>query len=77
MVDNHVNYRTSTDYQSNTVTKSQTGNYDQSFLEDHRRGLQYDTESNDEEEAFWIFTMMVESMLPLDYYSNMVGVLID
>ena len=37
------------------------------FLEDEK----------DEEEAFWIFAMMVESMLPLDYYSNMVGVLID
>ena len=34
-------------------------------------------EDRDEEEAFWIFTMMVESMLPLDYYSNMVGALID
>ena len=37
------------------------------FLEDEK----------DEEEAFWIFTMMLESMLPIDYYSNMVGVLID
>ena len=34
-------------------------------------------DEKDEEETFWIFTMMVESMLPLDYYSNMVGVLID
>lgn len=34
-------------------------------------------EDKDEEDAFWIFTMMVESILPLDYYSNMVGALID
>jgi hypothetical protein len=34
-------------------------------------------DDRDEEEAFWIFTMMVESILPIDYYSNMVGVLID
>lgn len=34
-------------------------------------------DEKDEEEAFWIFTMMVESILPIDYYSNMVGVLID
>jgi hypothetical protein len=30
-----------------------------------------------EEKAFWTFTMLLESILPLDYYSNMVGVLID
>jgi hypothetical protein len=34
-------------------------------------------EDQDEEDAFWIFTMMVESILPFDYYSNMVGALID
>lgn len=34
-------------------------------------------EERDEEEAFWIFVMLVESILPLDYYSNMVGALID
>ena len=34
-------------------------------------------EEKDEEEAFWIFVMLVESILPLDYYSNMVGALID
>lgn len=34
-------------------------------------------EDEDEEIAFWIFTMMLESILPLDYYSNMIGVLID
>jgi hypothetical protein len=31
----------------------------------------------DEESAFWTLTMIVETILPLDYYSNMVGVLID
>jgi hypothetical protein len=30
-----------------------------------------------EEEAFWILIMLIETILPLDYYSNMVGVLID
>lgn len=35
------------------------------------------TDDIDEEETFWIFVMIVESLLPLDYYSNMVGVLID
>lgn len=36
-----------------------------------------DQDEQDEEEAFWIFTMLIESLLPIDYYSNMVGVLID
>jgi hypothetical protein len=31
----------------------------------------------DEEEAFWTLSMIIETVLPLDYYSNMVGVLID
>lgn len=30
-----------------------------------------------EEEAFWTTTMILETILPLDYYSNMIGVLID
>jgi Rab-GTPase-TBC domain len=30
-----------------------------------------------EEESFWTLTMLIETILPLDYYSNMVGVLID
>lgn len=30
-----------------------------------------------EEEAFWVLCMLIESILPIDYYSNMVGVLID
>lgn len=30
-----------------------------------------------EEEAFWTMTMILETILPLDYYSNMIGVLID
>ena len=34
-------------------------------------------EDQDEVESFWIFVMMLESMLPIDYYSNMVGVVID
>jgi hypothetical protein len=34
-------------------------------------------DDRDEEDAFWIFVQMVESILPLDYYSNMVGALID
>jgi hypothetical protein len=31
----------------------------------------------DEEEAFWTLAMIIETILPLDYYSNMIGVLID
>jgi hypothetical protein len=30
-----------------------------------------------EEEAFWTMTQIVECYLPLDYYSNMIGVLVD
>lgn len=30
-----------------------------------------------EEEAFWTLTQIVEQYLPLDYYSNMIGVLVD
>ena len=30
-----------------------------------------------EEEAFWTLAMIIETILPIDYYSNMVGVLID
>lgn len=30
-----------------------------------------------EEEAFWVMCCLLESILPLDYYSNMVGVLVD
>lgn len=33
--------------------------------------------SMDEESAFWVMVQTVESILPLDYYSNMLGVLID
>ncbi|CDW83987.1 tbc domain-containing protein [Stylonychia lemnae] len=36
-----------------------------------------EVDDRDEEEAFWIFTHLVETILPLDYYSNMVGALID
>jgi Rab-GTPase-TBC domain len=27
-----------------------------------------------EEEAFWVFTMLLERVLPIDYYSQMMGV---
>ena len=30
-----------------------------------------------EEDAFWTMTQIVEKYLPLDYYSNMIGVLVD
>jgi hypothetical protein len=30
-----------------------------------------------EEEAFWTTAMILEITLPIDYYSNMIGVLID
>jgi hypothetical protein len=31
----------------------------------------------DEEKTFWVFTMIVENYLPFEYFSMMVGVLID
>lgn len=37
------------------------------------RMLQY----MNEEQAFWTLTMIIETMLPLDFYCNMVGTLID
>ena len=30
-----------------------------------------------EEEAFWTFVQTVEVVLPLDYYTNLIGVLVD
>ena len=30
-----------------------------------------------EQESFWLFVSIVENMLPLDYYSDMLGVLVD
>lgn len=30
-----------------------------------------------EEEAFWTLTQIVECLLPIDYYSNLIGVLLD
>lgn len=30
-----------------------------------------------EEESFWTLCMIIETILPIDYYSNMIGVLID
>ena len=31
----------------------------------------------DEEQSFWIFTQIVENLLPIDYYSDMLGILTD
>lgn len=42
-----------------------------------KQELILENELKDEEDSFWIFTMLVESILPLDYYSNMVGALVD
>ena len=33
--------------------------------------------SQNEEEVFWIFTQMIESILPLNFYSEMAGLMID
>ena len=30
-----------------------------------------------EQESFWIFTCICENILPLDYYSDMLGILVD
>ena len=30
-----------------------------------------------EEQAFWTLAQIIETILPLDYYSNMVGILVD
>ena len=30
-----------------------------------------------EEESFWMLTQLLESFIPIDYYSKMVGVIID
>ena len=32
---------------------------------------------DDEEKAFWIFVVMLEDILPINYYSEMAGVMID
>jgi hypothetical protein len=32
---------------------------------------------DDEEDSFWLFTNLLESILPLDYYSQMIDVLVD
>jgi hypothetical protein len=31
----------------------------------------------EEEEAFWTLVQIIEVILPLDYYTNLLGVLID
>jgi len=30
-----------------------------------------------EEESFWVFVAMTENLLPIDYYSDMLGILVD
>ena len=30
-----------------------------------------------EEETFWVFVCITETILPIDYYSDMLGILID
>lgn len=30
-----------------------------------------------EEEAFWMLTMLLETFIPMDYYSNVLGVIVD
>ena len=30
-----------------------------------------------EQESFWLFTSIVENILPLDYYADMLGILVD
>jgi Rab-GTPase-TBC domain len=30
-----------------------------------------------EEEAFWVFTQLVEAILPIDYYTQLIGVQVD
>ena len=32
---------------------------------------------DDEEKAFWVFVQIIESLLPINYYSEMAGVMID
>jgi hypothetical protein len=31
----------------------------------------------DEEQSFWVFTIICEELLPIDYYSDLLGVLVD
>ena len=30
-----------------------------------------------EEESFWCFVQMIEVIMPIDYYSNLIGVMVD
>jgi hypothetical protein len=30
-----------------------------------------------EEEAFWVFVSINENLLPIDYYSDMLGIIVD
>ena len=31
----------------------------------------------EEEQAFWMLTSLLENFIPIDYYSNMIGVMVD
>jgi hypothetical protein len=31
----------------------------------------------DEEKSFWLFAQIMENLLPIDYYSGLIGILID
>jgi hypothetical protein len=54
------------------LIKKSVASHTSSTISNHIRD-----DERDEEDAFWIFAQLVESILPLDYYSNMVGALID
>jgi hypothetical protein len=30
-----------------------------------------------EEQAFWVFAMLIETILPIDYYTQMIGIQVD
>ena len=32
---------------------------------------------DDEEEAFWVFVQIIENYLPINYYSEMAGIIVD
>ncbi|CDW73574.1 tbc1 domain family member 2a-like [Stylonychia lemnae] len=65
--------------QSSESTINETANHSSVAKDNFRSNSKssLNENDNDEVEAFWIFVNMVESMLPIDYYSNMVGVVID
>ena len=55
------------------VTRNPTVGYCQGMNFIVGRMLQY----MNEEQAFWTLTMIIETMLPLDFYTNMLGALVD